>query len=224
MRSIAKIFGRSPFVPLQIHMEKVAECVKQLPDMIAAYRREESETVETLRKKISRLEHEADAIKDDIRNSLPRGLFMPVERVNLLQILSLQDSIANRAENIGVLLTMKQARSFPGFDDRFDDFLNKSIETFDLVRSIIDQLDELLETGFGGREAQAVKELTDMVAYKEHEVDVIQGVLLRELLAHEDEVTYGDFFLWTRVLRQVSSVADRSERLAIAVRMTLETS
>ena len=97
MRSIAKVFGRSPFVPLQIHMEKVAECVKQLPDAIAAYRREDRETVEELQKNISRLEHEADAIKDDIRNSLPRGLFMPVERVNLLQILSLQDSIANRA-------------------------------------------------------------------------------------------------------------------------------
>jgi len=72
MRSIAKVFGRSPFVPLQIHMEKVAECVKQLPDLIAAYRREESESVEALRKKISRLEHEADALKHDIRNSLPR--------------------------------------------------------------------------------------------------------------------------------------------------------
>lgn len=224
MRSIARVFGRSPFVPLQIHMEKVAECVKQLPDAIAAYRREESKTVAELTKKMSRLEHEADAIKDDIRNSLPRGLFMPVERVNLLQILSLQDSIANRAENIGVLLTMKQARSFPGFDEKFDEFLAKSIETFDLVRSIIDQLDELLETGFGGTEAQRVKELTDMVAYKEHEVDVIQGVLLHELLAHEDEVSYGDFFLWTRILRQVSSVADRSERLAVAVRMTLENS
>lgn len=224
MRSIARVFGRSPFVPLQIHMEKVAECVKQLPDAIAAYRREESETVAVLTKKMSRLEHEADAIKDDIRNSLPRGLFMPVERVNLLQILSLQDSIANRAENIGVLLTMKQARSFPGFDEKFDEFLAKSIETFDLVRSIIDQLDELLETGFGGVEAQRVKELTDMVAYKEHEVDVIQGVLLQELLAHENEVSYGDFFLWTRILRQVSSVADRSERLAVAVRMTLENS
>ena len=224
MRSIAKVFGRSPFVPLQMHMEKVAECVKQIPDVVAAYRREESETVEALRKKISRLEHEADALKHDIRNSLPRGLFLPVERVSLLQILSLQDSIANRAENIGVLLTMKQARSFPGFDDRFDDFLGKTIETFELARSVIDQLDELLETGFGGLEAQTVKELTDMVAYKEHEVDVIQGVLLRELLAHEDEVSYGDFFMWTRILRQVSSIADRSERLAIAVRMTLETS
>lgn len=224
MRSIAKVFGRSPFVPLQIHMEKVAECVKQLPDAIIAYRREESETVEEHRKKISRLEHEADVLKDDIRNSLPRGLFMPVERVNLLQILSLQDSIANRAENIGVLLTMKQARSFPGFDEKFDEFLGKCIEAFDLARSIIDQLDELLETGFGGREAQTVRELAEMVAYKEHEADVLQGVLLRELLAHEAEVTYGDFFLWTRILRQVSSVADRSERLAIAVRMTLENS
>lgn len=224
MRSIASVFGRSPFVPLQIHMEKVAECVKHLPELIAAYRREESETVEALTKKISRLEHAADVLKHDIRNSLPRGLFLPIERVNLLQILNLQDSIANRAENIGVLITMKQAKSFPGFDEQFDEFLTKSIETFDLARTVIDQLDELLETGFGGVEAQKVKELADKVAFKEHEADVIQGVLLRELLAHESEVSYGDFFLWTRVLRQISMIADRSETLAATVRMTLESS
>jgi uncharacterized protein len=222
MRNIMNVFGRSPFVPLQMHMEKVAECINYIPQVLDAHRRQEIETIQSLAKKISRLEHEADIIKHDIRNSLPRGLFMPVDRANLLHILDLQDSIANSAENIGVLLTFKQITSFNDFEIKFDDFVSKCLEAFMLAQSIIEQLDELLETGFGGVEAQTVRELVDMVAFKEHESDVAQGELLRELLAHEDTVSYGDFFLWTKIIRQIANIADRSENLAMAVRMTIE--
>ena len=222
MRNIMNVFGRSPFVPLQMHMQKVAECIDYIPQVLDAHKRQEIETVQSLAKKISRLEHEADIIKHDIRNSLPRGLFMPVDRANLLRILELQDSIANSAENLGVLLTFKQITSFNHFEVKFDDFVGKCLEAFMLAQSIIEQLDELLETGFGGVEAQTVKELVDMVAFKEHESDVAQGELLRELLAHEDTVSYGDFFLWTKIIRQIANIADRSESLAVAVRMTIE--
>jgi predicted phosphate transport protein (TIGR00153 family) len=203
-------------------MAKVAECVAEIPEIFEAYRRQDSETVESLANKISRLEHEADVMKSDIRNSLPRGLFMPIDRVNLLQILNIQDSIANRAENIAVLLTLKQAKTFEQFEADFDDLVAKCLDAFTLARKIIDELDELLETGFGGIEAQNVKQLVDMVAFKEHETDVIQGKLLRSLLANEDSVSYGDFFLWTRIIRQVAGLADRAEGLANAIRMTLE--
>ena len=222
MRSIAKVFGRSPFVPLQMHMEKVAECVNQLPELIKAFHQEDMDKVETLMQKISRLEHEADNIKHDVTNNLPRGLFMPVERINLLGILNTQDHIAGRAENIAVLMSMKKAKSFDKFDVLFDEFVTKSLESFKLARSIIDKLDELLETGFGGIEAQSVRETTDMVAFKEHEADVTQKKLLQLLLNNEDKISYGDFFLWTRILRQVGGLADRSEELALSVRMTLE--
>jgi predicted phosphate transport protein (TIGR00153 family) len=222
MRTIAKVFGRSPFVPLQMHMEKVAECVDGIPEILDAYKRKDSKTVESLSKKISQLEHDADVIKHDIRNSLPRGMFMPVDRANLLRILNTQDGIANRAENIAVLLTFKQAGTFKGFEDTFDAFVTQCLDAFTLARKILDQLDELLETGFGGIEAQTAMELVDMVAQKEYETDVGQRELVRELLAHEDDISYGDFFLWTRIIRQVASVADQSEKLATAIRMTLE--
>ncbi len=222
MRGIAKVFGRSPFVPLQMHMEKVAECVNIIPKILSAYRREDSDTVESLAKQISRLEHAADLIKHDIRNSLPRGVFMPVDRANLLRILSVQDSVANRAENIAVLLTFKQANTFKGFDAAFDNLVTNSLEAFTLTRDIIDQLDELLETGFGGVEANTVRELVDKVAHKEYETDVVQRELLRDMLAHEHSISYGDFFLWTSIIRQVARLADRCEQLATAVRMTLE--
>jgi predicted phosphate transport protein (TIGR00153 family) len=204
-------------------MEKVAECVGKLPEILDAYRRQDTAAVEDLAYILSRIEHEADLIKNDIRNSMPRGLFMPVDRTNLLRILNIQDSIANRAENIGVLLTFKQAGAFDEFETAFDAFVAKCLEAFNLTRDIIDQLDELLETGFGGTEAQTVKELVDQVAFKEYESDIGQRELLRLLLAHEDSITYGDFFLWTRIIQQVGGLADRSNNLAAAVRMTLDT-
>ena len=222
MRNVISVFGHSPFVPLQMHMEKVVECVGQVPVILEVYRQEDSEKVESLAEKISKLEHQADRIKHDIRNNLPRGLFMPVDRSKLLKILSLQDGIANRAENLAVLLTFKQAKSFDGFDTAFDIFMNKCLETFNLARNIIEQLDELLETGFGGREAHKVHELIDKVALKEHEADVSQRELVRLLLANEGRISYGDFFLWTRVIQQISGIADRADNLAAAIRNTLE--
>ena len=222
MRTIAKLFGRSPFVPLQMHMEKVAECIEGIPEIMDAYRRQDKDEVASLATKLSRLEHEADLIKHDIRNSLPRGLFMPVDRANLLRILSIQDSIANRAENFGVLLTFKQARSFEGFEEAFDKLLAICLETFELARSVVNQLDELLETGFGGVEAQAVQELVGKVAQKEYESDLSQRELVRLLLANEEAISYGDFFLWTRIIQQIGGIADRSENLAAAIRVTLD--
>jgi predicted phosphate transport protein (TIGR00153 family) len=222
MRNIINVFGRSPFVPLQMHMEKVVECVVLLPKIIGAYRQGDSNKVESISDNISKLEHQADDIKHEIRNSLPRGLFMPVDRTKLLKILSLQDGIANRAEDAAVLFTFKQAKTFDGFDAAFDIFIGNCLETFELTRSIIDLLDELLETGFGGLEANKVNELIDKVALKEHEADLSQKELVRLLLSHEKNISYGDFFLWTRVIQQVSGIADRSDKLAATIRNILE--
>ena len=207
-----------------MHMDKVSECVDCIPLIFKSYRDKDSESVKTLSDKISKLEHQADQIKNDIRNNMPRGLFMPVDKANLLNILAIQDSIANRAQDIGVLLTFKQARTYEGFDEVFDAFLNLSLETFSLTRTIINELDELVETGFGGVEAQSVRELIDEVALKEHETDVQQKELLRGLLAHEDSISYADFFLWTRIIPQVAKIADRSESMALEIRTTLDLS
>lgn len=222
MRTIAKVFGRSPFIPLQMHMEKVAECIGLVPGIFEHYRKHDSEAVKAIAEKISRIEHDADIIKHDIRNNLPRGLFMPVARANLLRILTVQDSIANRAEDIGVLLTFKQANSYQGFEPAFDTFLGLSLDAFKMTREIINELDELIETGFGGIEARKVFELVEKVELKEHETDVCQHELVQNLLIHEDSISYGDFFLWTRIIAQVAKIADRAESLAEEVRTTLD--
>lgn len=221
--SIAKVFGRSPFVPLQSHMEKVNECITRLPELFEAYAQGNAEEVQVLAKKISKLEHDADLVKHDIRESLPKGLFMPVDRTAILQILDIQDSIADCAENVGVVLTFKLAKTVEPFKTMLDEFLTKNIDAFQQARLIIGELDELLETGFGGAEAQKVREMVSGVEKTEHQADVLQREMLRELLKHEDQLSYGDFFLWTKVIEQVSKIADRAENLAGTIRTTLVT-
>ena len=222
MRTIAKLFGRSPFVPLQTHMEKVAACVEKVREIFDACKAEDRKTVDKLAAQISKLEHKADVVKNDIRNHLPKGIFMPVDRAHVLEILSTQDDIADKAENIAVLLTLKPLPMIEAFKDDFKAFLNKNIECFEGAKQVIQQLDELLESGFGGAEAQKVTQMVDRVALLEHEADVIQRQLLKELYAHEQELTHGSFHLWMLVFREVAQLSNLSEKLANRVRMTLE--
>ena len=42
MRTIAKLFGRSPFVPIQTHMDKVAEVVERHADLVAGQRQRQT--------------------------------------------------------------------------------------------------------------------------------------------------------------------------------------
>ncbi len=222
MRTFAKLFGQSPFVPLQSHMEKVAACVSMVPELFSLASKGDYEGVAKLADEVSKLEHEADQVKHDIQTHLPRSLFLPIDRERLLEILSIQDNIADKAENIGVLLTLKDVSIAPFLTEGFQALLDKNIEAFDAVHRIIGEVDELLETGFGGDEAERVLAMVDDVAFKEHEADVLQRSLLKTLFAHEGDLSVGDFFLWTQLFRQVSDLSNLSERLAHRVRRTLE--
>jgi uncharacterized protein len=222
MRTIAKLFGQSPIVPLQAHMDKVTQCVEKVKQMFEALSQGDQVAIEKLAEQTSALEYEADQIKHDIQSHLPRRLFMAIDRSRILDILAVQDNLADKAENIGVLLTLK-AMKLPGWlANDFNAFLNKNVEAFEGARGIINQLDELLETGFGGDEAERVLRMVERVAQIEHEVDLIQRQMLKSLFANEGELTTGDFFLWTKLFKQVGDLSNLSERLANRVRRTLE--
>lgn len=222
MRTFAKLFGRSPFVPLQTHMDKAVECVLKAVEALNEMLAGRHDRLEELAQFVSRLEHEADRIKDDIRNHLPKGFFMPVDRENLLDILSNQDSIADKAENIAILLTFKRVTIPEAIRQDFHAFVEKNVEAVQAIRAVVQQLDELMESGFGGVEADKVKRMVDDVALKEHEADVIQRRLLKTMLAREQDFTYGEFFLWTRLIQQVADLSNLSEKLGNVIRMTLE--
>jgi len=222
MLTILKLFGRSPFAPLHRHMGKIAACIHKLPELFQAVEKEDTSLIEKIANEISQLEHEADMLKNDIRNHLPKSLFLPIDRSHLLEILTLQDSIADKAEDIAVLTTLKPLR-MPGlFKKEFHAFLSKNIETYEQAEQIINEMQELLESSFGGIEAEKVREMVDQLAYKEHEADLIQRALLKKLFNAEKELTFTTFHLWQKIIQALGDVANLSEKLGWRVRRTLE--
>lgn len=222
MYTILSLFGRSPFAPLQSHMDKVESCIDKLIPLFDALEKKEYATVEKIALEISELEHQADITKNDIRKHLPKSLFLPVDRGNLLEILSLQDHLADMAEDIAVLVSLKKLELPASLKVEFREFLIKNIDTFKGVRKIIMELHDLLESSFGGSEAVTVRQMVEEVAYKEHEVDLLQRNLLKHLYNAENELTFASFHLWQKIFEHTASLSNISEKLAYRVGMTLD--
>jgi len=222
MLNILKLFGQSPFAPLQSHMDQVSECVVLLRNLFDALLQQNFDEVQKLSEQISKMEHAADLIKNNIRNHLPKRLFLSIDRSALLEMLSLQDSIADTAEDIGVLATIKHLEFHPSFEKDFHPFLEKNIETLQRVRNIIHEIDELIESSFGGIEAEKVRTMVDEVAYLEHQGDIIQRRLIKNFFNDENPMSYSTFHLWQRIFEAISAIGNLSEKLAFRVRMTLE--
>lgn len=222
MLNIARLFGKSPFAPLQSHMKKVSLCIERLSDIFNALPKMEMEKIEKLAADLSRMEHEADLTKNDIRNHLPKSLFLPIDRAHFLEILAVQDSIADKAEDIGILLTLRPLESFRNFTEDLIAFFRKNELAFLDAKQIIEEVDELLESSFGGIEAEKVKSMVEQTAYKEHEADKMRQMLTKQLFTHGDALSVPSFFLWMRLIEEVGAISHLAERLANRIRMILE--
>lgn len=222
MYTILKLFGHSPFALLQAHMDKIAACVHKLPELFQALREKDQVNLEEIAKQISKLEHKADLTKNDIRNHLPKSIYLPIDRTQLLEVVTLQDSIADKAEDIGILVNLKELEVLEDYSETFDEFLRLNIEAFDLAREVVNEFQELIESSFGGKEAEKVRDMVSDVAYKEHEVDLIQRKLLKKMIEAEDKMSYTTFFLWHKITSAIAEISNLSEKLAWHIRRTLE--
>lgn len=203
-------------------MDRVAACVHKLPELFAAIREGDGARTQEIADQISKLEHKADLTKNDIRNHLPKTVYLPIDRAQILEIVTLQDSIADKTEDIGILANMKPLQILDEFSGPFNQFLQGNIEAYDEARLIINELHELLESSFGGKEAEKVRDMVDAVAKKEHEVDLIQRELFRKMIAAEDLMSYTTFFLWQRITVSIADISNLAEKLAWQIRRTLE--
>ncbi|ODS34644.1 MAG: hypothetical protein SCARUB_00224 [Candidatus Scalindua rubra] len=222
MRTLAKLFAKSPFAPLQKHMQDVNECVDKVKEIFEALEKNDSESISRIAKEISKLESQADTTKNELRNHLPSSLFMPISKGALLEILSLQDDIADDCEDVGILLTLKELTLKEVFKDDFKNFLKKNLETYELIKIIIDEFDNLLETSFTGSEAEKVKSMVNKVALKEHEADLSQRQLLKNIFSNEEHFSHGEFQLWLTILREIRTLSNTSEKLAHRIRNLLD--
>jgi TIGR00153 family protein len=222
MQVLASLFGRSPFSPLQAHVELVSASIEVLFPLFSAIKEGDYQRVEALAQLVSSKERQADGVKNDIRSHLASGVFIPVSRLAMLEIISTQDSVADCAEDIAILLTVKELRFYPEFEEIFFQFLQKTVQSFEVVAKAIREMDLLLESSFGGCRAEKTRVLVNEVSNLEHECDLLQRELMKILFSENFSIETKDFVLWTQIIKRLSGISNNSEKLAYRVGMTLE--
>ena len=152
--TFSKLFSHAPIRPLQQHMEKVEECTKELNQFFRAVYADDWKRVEAVYDQICHIEGLADDDKKNMRLSLPKSLFMPINRNDLLELISKQDKVANCAKDIAGIILGRKMRFPDSIQDALSEYVDASIKAVMEASTIVQELDELIETGFGGREVE----------------------------------------------------------------------
>lgn len=216
-----RLFGRPPFKPLQEHMRVVVRCATEVPELFEVLCAGDSEKVEAVRQRIFSLENEADSIKNQLRANLPKSLFMPVDRGDLLEILDLQDSIADTAQDIAGMLVVRKIELPLDMHDPLLDLTRRCVDACQQMAQIMEELDELVETGFRGRESDKVLAMIDQLNAIETDTDAKGLELMKQLFRHEDEMGAVSVMLWLRLIHWVGDLADYAEKVGNRLRLLL---
>jgi predicted phosphate transport protein (TIGR00153 family) len=221
MHPIIDLFAASPMKPMQTHMQKVQEGVLMLPAFFEAVFAQNWDEMLKLQMAIRDIENEADDLKKALRLNLPSGLFMPVSRIDLLRLLTAQDKIVNKAKDIAGLVTGRKM-SFPiEMRDDLIAYLARSIDAAKQADVAIRQLDELLETGFKGKEAAIVRKMITKLDQIENDVDMLQIEIRRELFQLEDNLPPVDVMFFYKVIDWIGELADQSQRVGARLEQLL---
>ena len=219
--TFSKLFGQSPFTALQEHMRVVVECAREVQPLIEALAAGDQEQVVQLKDRIFEREAEADRIKHELRAHLPKSLFMPVDRRDLLEVLLLQDTIANVAQDIAGLL-IERKMSIPDFlRDPLIVLTARCVDTVEHAAKVIEELDELLAIGFRGREVDSVDQMLKELNMIEDETDELGIALARALFDHEDELKPVSVMMWYQIIEWVGDLADYAEKVGDHLRLLI---
>ena len=218
---IATMFGKSPFKPLQAHMSIVRDCVLEVPTLFNALIAQDQETLKTQQDKIFAKEEEADSMGDELRVHLPRSLFMAVDRRDLLDLLDMQDNIADTAQDIAGLM-MERDMSVPAeMAEPLQALVQRCVDTCLHAATIVERIDELIESGFRGKEADSVDAMVDELSDIEDETDVMGQELVRLLFSIEDNMKPVSVIFWYEMIQWIGDLADHAESVGNQMRLLI---
>lgn len=202
-------------------MAKAHECATLLVPFFNAVINENWEAAKIEHAKIRQLENDADDLKKTMRLQLPKSLLMPMPRTDLLEIIAMQDKIANCAKDIAGIMVGRRMHLPETMKAAFVEYVDAVIATSAQAVKAIGELDELLEAGFKGREIQIVEELIEELDNLEHSTDVIQVGIREQLFAIETELPPIEVMFLYKVIDRVGELADRAQKVGSRLQLLL---
>jgi len=168
---ISSLFHRSPFEDLQKHADKVKECTRLFREAVVCHIGQECKRFDLLTEQVARLESEADDIKRNIRNHLPRGILMPVDKFEFFDYLREQDKVLDEVEEALFWLSFRP-EGIPA---------ELAADIHDLVEAVIPPIEKLPELVTLAREYFKSRSEKQRIRMKS---------LIRDIRQHEREADH----------------------------------
>jgi predicted phosphate transport protein (TIGR00153 family) len=220
MSLIGDLFGRSPVKPMQEHIRAAVATAQAIRPLMEAMVAGDADRIHECRREVDRLEHEADRIKNEIRSHLPARMMLALERRDMLEILDAQDSIADTAQDIAELADQRKMKIPRELAEVFQSLTLQVVATCEQAERIINELDELVETGFRGREVSRVEQMIDELARIETETDDLEERATRRIFEMEDELGISTIYWW-HLVEWIADMADYAERVGNRLRLLI---
>ncbi|WP_039917043.1 TIGR00153 family protein [Cellvibrio mixtus] len=208
--NLSNLFGRSPIKPLQEHMALAVRAATELIGFFAAVTSNDWERARTIQQQVVDYEHQADDIKKQLRLHLPKSLFLPVPRTDLLELLAMQDRIPNRAKDIAGIIIGRRMSIPVIMKEQMNEFVQTSVAAAEQALNAINGLDELLETGFSGRELAAVENMIKELDELEEKADRLEIGVRTSLFALEAQLPPVDVMFLYNIIDWVGDIANRA--------------
>jgi predicted phosphate transport protein (TIGR00153 family) len=209
----ANLLRQSPFKPVQQHMRVVSRCVEKIPALFEAMIKKEQEQIDVLAAAIGELESEADSIKNEFRIHMPKRVLFAVARRDLLALIQQQDIIADTAEKIGQIVTQRVMEVPESIEEHLLNLVQRTTAICSQAAAMIEQLDELLAVGFGGKQSDLVSEMITNVKRDEHNIDVLISDLNRPLFSIEAQLKPVSVMFWYKLIDLIGEISNQAENM-----------
>ncbi|MCK7596397.1 TIGR00153 family protein [Microbulbifer sp. CAU 1566] len=221
LSNIANLFGRSPIKPIKEHMATAHKASADLVPFFEALMQGDFSTAKTVQQRISASENRADDIKKDLRLHLPDSLFMPVSRTDLLELLHAQDKVANKAQDIAGLAIGRQMEIPASMHAMMGTFVESAVAASAQALTAINELDELLESGFAGREVDIAQRMTEELDDLERKSDKLEVEVRASLFKMEKGLPPVDVIFLYRIIEWVGDLADEAHGVGNRLQLLL---
>jgi hypothetical protein len=212
---LSSLFYRSPFKNLQKHADKVKECAHLFKEAAVCHIGQECKKFDLLTEQVARLESEADDIKRNIRNHLPKGILMPVDKFEFFDYLREQDKVLDEVEDAMFWLSFRPR----GIPDEVATDINHLVEA---VIPPIERLSDLvaLATDYFRSKSDAqrnkMKSLIRDIRQYERETDLLERELKFKIFGTMKDALV--VFHLVRLVEIVADIADHAQNASDRMR------
>ena len=212
--ALSEVIINSPLAMLEEHVQGCAKCVARLPKYFEAAQAGQWERARKIQEDIAALESAADDLKGAVRKNLPRGLWMSVSRTDLLELVRMQDKMANDTKDV-VGLSLGRQLAFPKqLEKSLGKYIATVVDSAHAAVAVVSATRDLTRAAFGTRQIKAISSRAVAVERLERKSDDLQSKLRAKLMAHEEKLSPIDAMFLYQLLLQMGEIADSAEKVA----------